>query len=303
MTIPKIIHQIAPKDVSLWHPLWTKCHTSWRNQFPDFEFKLWNDEEDAFKIIDTYYPQYSEVFREFPYKIMRLNFIRFALLHQFGGIYADMDIFCYKNFYNNLSGNDLFMIENILSESVNGEFPFEICLMASRQLHPYFLDCMNNSREQFYTLQRLFDSPGVDDEWLCMQITDSSLLIQSRDIHNPKQISLLPYHLYNNRASSYDNIFYTKHMRSSAWNTNYTPNKYFIVKNLLLAFSDKDITINKLIKKVSSLKLDYKIIDIEDFDFYIDYSDGNYFSGNQNDLQLKLQTKKLYQYMMSYEHT
>ena len=303
MTIPKIIHQTAPKDISLWHPLWARCHKSWKDKFTDFEFKLWNDEEDIFEIIDTYYPQYSEVFRKFPYKIMRLNFVRFALLHQFGGIYTDMDIFCYKNFYDNLSDNNLFILENFLSETVLPEIPIEICMMASSKNNTYFLDCMQNSIEQYYRLKHLFDRSSVDDEWLCMQITDSPLLIQSRDIHNPMQISLLPYHLYNNRASSYDSIFYTKHMRSSAWNTNYTPNKYFIVKNLLLAFSDKDITINKLIKKASSLKLDYKIIDIEDFDFYIDYSDGNYFSGNQNDLQFKLQTKKLYQYIMSYDNT
>lgn len=296
MNIPKIIHFIAPEDHSRWHPIWHRCFESWQKQFPDFEIKLWyDDNRNIEQLIETHYPQYLSVFRAFPYDVMRWNFSRFILLYHYGGIYADMDVFCYQNFYNQLKDNDLFLIENVLSETVTGSFPFEICLMASNQSHPYFLDCMNNSQEQFYILRHLFDKPSVDDEWLCMQITDSPMLIQSRNIHNPDQISLLPYHQYNNRAASYDPKFYTKHMRSSAWNRFLTPDSYLIISNLMFAVSKSDDSISKLIERTN----EYKLVNISGFDFYHDYTNGKYFTGEYNhDDNLKIKTKQLYKNIM-----
>lgn len=33
MVIPKIIHQLAPTDITKWHPLWSHCQNSWKNIF------------------------------------------------------------------------------------------------------------------------------------------------------------------------------------------------------------------------------------------------------------------------------
>jgi mannosyltransferase OCH1-like enzyme len=52
--IPKIIHQTAPADRSKWHAIWTPCQKSWRTQFPDWEYKMWTD-EDLEDLIKTKY--------------------------------------------------------------------------------------------------------------------------------------------------------------------------------------------------------------------------------------------------------
>lgn len=39
--ISKIIHHIAPENKNRWHPLWQRCYDSWKEQFIDFEFILW----------------------------------------------------------------------------------------------------------------------------------------------------------------------------------------------------------------------------------------------------------------------
>ena len=101
MSIPKIIHQTAPTNEDDWHPLWFKCRQSWKDQYPEFEHRMWNDEEID-DLVRQHYPQYYDTYLEFPLNIMRIDFARVCILHEYGGIYADMDVYCYKNFYNEL---------------------------------------------------------------------------------------------------------------------------------------------------------------------------------------------------------
>lgn len=71
---------------------------------------------------------------------MRVDFSRFCMLHKYGGIYSDMDIFCYKNFYNMLN-EDLYIVESWLEwgETLNNS------LMVSSKGNDFWIDCMNTS--------------------------------------------------------------------------------------------------------------------------------------------------------------
>ena len=44
--IPHIIHQTAPADKSKWKQDWYICQESWKKNFPDWEYKLWTDEDN-----------------------------------------------------------------------------------------------------------------------------------------------------------------------------------------------------------------------------------------------------------------
>jgi len=293
--VPKIIHHIAPADKSKWNPIWYKCYDSWIKNFPDIELKLWNDNTDLDDLIETYYPQFAKIYDNFPYKIMKINFARFAMLHHFGGIYADMDIFCYRNFFQILGNHDLFLIENFLSETVNGHFPFEICMMAASEKNEFMLDCMINSIEQFKSIGHLFEKDSIDDEWLIVMLTDA-IALQSRNLHDPEQISLLPYHIFNNRAASYHPSFYTKHMRSSAWNKTSVPDKYLVIENLLFSITNSDNSVSKLLAKSK----EHQLVDIDKFDFYHDYSNGKFFVGEEQfDSMLKKETQRFYNEIIS----
>ena len=81
--IPKIIHQIwiGPK------PRPEKWMDSWRLKHPDWEYKLWTEEnlpklrnQDQFDKIDTYQG--------------KADILRYELLYEYGGIYIDADCEC-----------------------------------------------------------------------------------------------------------------------------------------------------------------------------------------------------------------
>ena len=103
--IPKIIHQLGPSDKSRWHPVWLRCYGSWQEQHSsDYTIKLWSDEE-ADDIVKTSYSEYLDVYKAFPFNICRIDFVRFCILHKFGGLYADLDYYCYFNFFNDACFN------------------------------------------------------------------------------------------------------------------------------------------------------------------------------------------------------
>ena len=110
--IPKIIHHIAPKFPNSWHYFWQKCYDSWKTQFSDYEFIMWNDKDDIDNFVKIHYKEHWNLYRAFPFHIMRIDFARLCILHKFGGIYADMDVFCYKNFEHLLT-NEVYFLEKI----------------------------------------------------------------------------------------------------------------------------------------------------------------------------------------------
>lgn len=97
--IPKIIHQMAPADKSKWHAIWHKCHATWQNQFSDFVHMMWTDEAID-DLIKSRVPSFYDAFKQYPANIYRFDAARYFILYFYGGIYADMDTECVKNFYN-----------------------------------------------------------------------------------------------------------------------------------------------------------------------------------------------------------
>lgn len=144
MEIPKIIHQTAPKNEKEWHPIWKECQQSWKNNFQDAEYIMWDD-EDIRDLIKSDYPKFLKDYDSLPYHIMRVDFARFCILHKYGGIYADMDMYCYSNFYNFLKSESIYLIESWpeWEEKVSN------CLIASIPNHPFWEKCMGNSITNF----------------------------------------------------------------------------------------------------------------------------------------------------------
>ena len=58
--IPKVIHQTSPSDKNLWHPIWHKCHESWKKNFPESEFKqiLWEDSNEIDDLVKNNFSEY-----------------------------------------------------------------------------------------------------------------------------------------------------------------------------------------------------------------------------------------------------
>lgn len=192
--ISKIIHHTAPADKNQWHSIWHECRQSWIDKFPDFEFKFWDDKDNR-NLVKSYYPEFLEMYDDLPHKIMRIDFARFCMLHKYGGIYVDMDIYCYKNFYDKLV-KDIYIVE---SWEEWGEI-VQNSLMISTPNEDFWIECMKKSKE-FYELNfQIFNSTETlcykEFTDLCLNFAGPRLISQITQYYE-KEVYLLPKNLFN----------------------------------------------------------------------------------------------------------
>ena len=208
--ITKIIHQTAPNDKNKWHPIWETCQKTWQKHFsfPEFKYKLWND-DDLYELIKNYFPQYIKLYNDFGNDIiLKVDFARYAILYKYGGIYADMDFMCKKNFYNQLTNNLIIVESSASSEIVQNS------LMASPPNDNRWLKVMDNCKNYFYEFKKKNKNVSITGKNV-IDISGPRLLSRALDMNS---IQILPKILYNPNKSSFgnDNIF-TKHYGTGKW--------------------------------------------------------------------------------------
>lgn len=104
MTIPAILHQIAPThDVP---PHLQGFQESWLRLNPHWEYRLWTDETLEAWIAEQA-PDFLPLFRAFPRSVCRADLGRYLLLERLGGVYADLDCQCLQPLAPLLSGREL----------------------------------------------------------------------------------------------------------------------------------------------------------------------------------------------------
>ncbi|XP_059172624.1 uncharacterized protein LOC131953459 [Physella acuta] len=87
--IPKIIHQTwKNEDVPPEFVTWIK---SWSDHHPDWEYWLWTD-QSARKLISDKYPHLLDIYDGYLEPIRRADALRYIILHEYGGLYIDMDM-------------------------------------------------------------------------------------------------------------------------------------------------------------------------------------------------------------------
>lgn len=86
--IPRILHQTWKNaDVP---PRLHEFRDSWRRHHPSWEFRFWTDAENEL-LIAEHFPEFVGYFRSATPAILRVDLVRLAYLHRFGGVYADLD--------------------------------------------------------------------------------------------------------------------------------------------------------------------------------------------------------------------
>ncbi len=259
--IPRIVHHIAPKDKDRWHPIWDACYPSWEKQFPEFEHKLWSDEEDIDNLVKQHFPDQWEMYSSFPTHIMKIDFARFCILYEYGGIYADMDVFCYKNFYDELS-EDFHIVEAPYGEKwMNGELQVENCLMCSTENNEFVHKLIQQCKPNYLSkVQRKFDANRFGDlvTSRLIGITAGPAYVSEKMIqHDISKNSILPGKVFNNHGLSYDAEYRTKHMLTGIWGKEAIKEKNEMMRQTLLEYN--------------------KYASVDDaFDPFYDYTDENY---------------------------
>lgn len=214
--IPKIIHHICPEDKSKWHPVWVKCYESWKNVFPNYQFIFWNDSEDIDNFIGEKYPEWFDFYNQLPFHMMKMDFSRYAILNYYGGIYADLDVYCYENFYNDLN-KKICLIEPIIFHDNNEGELIMGCLMASEPNHLFWQDCMQMCKKNFAVLE-INDDDILNNFTEILKISGPRLLFDTYSNSNSKNdIRLLPRTHYHPSPLDYFEGMKTKHLKTLTW--------------------------------------------------------------------------------------
>ena len=199
MIIPKIIHHIVPRDKSDWHPVWDMCLHSWYVQCPEPEYKhmFWMDDEIE-SFVSEFFPQYHQSVCNFDYHVNKIDFMRWLILYQYGGIYADMDYMCYQNFFEDIIKPVAVVLSPSKSENHTN------ILMASVPMNRLLLDFAEQSIENYNT--KVYNNRN--DCVIDLGVNCPDYVREKNPDHFDHVVQSLPVSIYN---PSY-NSFYRKEM-------------------------------------------------------------------------------------------
>jgi mannosyltransferase OCH1-like enzyme len=206
--IPKIIHQTAPTDKKKWNKLWFECQNSWHKNFPEPEYKymMWND-EDLDNLIKNDFSWFYEIYKSYKNNIQRIDIARYFILYKYGGIYADMDYICMKNFYNMLPSNKVSISESPYKNNEN----LQNALMASNVNNIFWIKLIDEAIIRNSDKERDNDVLG----------TTGPVLISDVYNNNKNLVFILNSKLFNpNKNSSeefYSKNLFAKHLGTCEW--------------------------------------------------------------------------------------
>lgn len=199
--VPKIIHHICPKDFRRWHPKWFYCYESWIRVFPKKEFTHmhWFDDELEEVIKNYGFEWFLPTFQNYNVNIKRIDMVRPFILYKYGGIYGDMDIQVYKNFYDQLHEEKVSMAESPYKGNEN----ITNCLMASPIGNHFWLLVIDRCYRYVNEYTLLSTGPQLYDK-----VNDE----------HPGLVHVLPDVLFNPPPWAEENKdIYTKHLNTVAW--------------------------------------------------------------------------------------
>lgn len=157
--IPKIIHQTW-KDTEIPRKLtgWVK---TWLEKNPDYEYWLWTD-ASARKLIAERHPSLLDTFDNYNEGIRRADALRYVVLYEFGGVYADMDMESLKNLDPILRKYSCFLPQEPYEHPIlYGNFEHLVinALMGCSVKHPFMKSLIDNL--PFYShMWNVLDSTG-----------------------------------------------------------------------------------------------------------------------------------------------
>lgn len=132
--IPKIIHQIWIGNRQIPSKL-QDYQKTWKEQNPDWEYRLWTNEE-----VKNYTFVNEELKFLFDQALTlgeRVDVLRYDILYQYGGIYADCDCICLKPFDVFVYCYDFFagMFQPMFATMETAVF-LQNCLVGAKPKHP-----------------------------------------------------------------------------------------------------------------------------------------------------------------------
>jgi len=152
--IPKTIHQIfwKFKDKELDEiPSFKRCVEKTRKYCDKYGYqhRMWNL-DDIQKLLCENYLEYIQLWTDFEMEIQRCDFIRYVILHRFGGWYLDCDLYPLKDL-SPLESNDVVFTQ---WNNDKRKLPY-YAIMGSIPNNPLWLKVMKCSERRTYEKQSM----------------------------------------------------------------------------------------------------------------------------------------------------
>lgn len=147
--IPHAIHQVwnTAEVPSVYPPAYIR---SWAGNHPDYAYRLWTF-ADLVGLAGRRFPDFLAVFRSDTAAVIKADFGRLMVLHDVGGVYADLDYACLRHLgpIIDVPGREL-----VASEMNTGNAYVHNALMASAPGHPLILDVLRKGLANWLTGER-----------------------------------------------------------------------------------------------------------------------------------------------------
>lgn len=141
--IPRVIHQIYFGGESAAPPSYRQYAATWRQHHPEWEFQFW-DAARCRDLVETHYPSFLPVYDGYRHRIQRCDAIRYFILHQYGGVYLDMDIECLRPIDELVAGREL-----LLGAGIRGYTNAVMGSVAGHPLWPRVFETLRLRRKRF----------------------------------------------------------------------------------------------------------------------------------------------------------
>ena len=156
----KLVHQIYGifddgiplKDIPVFYENVQKTKAFCKEK--GYQYKMWNLKQ-CVDLIKKYYPQYLDLWNDFNLPIQRADFIRYCILHKYGGIYIDCDIHPLRSL-DDLFKKDYFFVT---WHDDKNKLPYN-AVMGSKPKQKIFLEICEESKTSFYekSKQKIYQS-------------------------------------------------------------------------------------------------------------------------------------------------
>lgn len=146
----KLVHQIYGifddgiplKDIPIFYENVQKTKSFCKSK--GYQYKMWNLKQ-CIDLVNKYYPQYLDLWNNFTLPIQRADFIRYCILHKYGGIYIDCDIHPLRSL-DDLFKKDYFFVT---WHDDKNKLPYN-AVMGSKPKQKIFLEICEESKNSFY---------------------------------------------------------------------------------------------------------------------------------------------------------
>ena len=115
MTIPKIVHQIwlggsVPRELR-------ELSRSFSRIMPDWEHRIWDDER-GIELVRDEFPELFDIFMSLEGPVAKCDLLRYMILFEYGGMYADMDCECKRSLDFIADDDELIVCKEVDTKSV-----------------------------------------------------------------------------------------------------------------------------------------------------------------------------------------